>query len=374
MRGSGCVPVDPPVWGAHFLESDWLIPIGDWLTSPGKRRMIGYMRATLCILLACGTWSYAQSVISAHSGVVQYAEGDVAIDNQAVHPKFAEFPELKPDQVIATQEGRVELLLTPGVFLRLSENSSVRMISNSLADTRVGFVSGSALIEVAELLENNAITFEAAGTPIVLARKGLYRFDSDPVRLRVYDGQARVGADGAAVTVRKGREMGLGESTLTAASFDTKDIDGFYRWSARRSEYVAAANLASAHVANDPRSSGYVGGLDSPVGRWSWNPWFGMFTYMPGGNGMYLSPFGYTYYSPAMVQMVYTPSPLAFRSGLPTSRGSLSAAPSSRSPFGGGGMGGLGGARGAGAARGPFSGAPAGGFGGSRGGMTGTHR
>lgn len=311
------------------------------------------MRAVLAIFLSVGACSYAQSVISAHSGVVQYTEGDVSIDNQAIHPKFAEFPELKPEQVIATEEGRVELLLTPGVFLRLAENSSVRMISNSLSDTRLAVVSGSALIEVAELLPNNAITFDAAGTPIVLARKGLYRIDSDPSRLRVYDGQVRVGADTAPVTVRKGHEVALAASPLAVSSFDAKDIDGFYRWGARRSEYVAEANVVSAHVANDPRSSSYTGGVDSPTGRWSWNPWFGMFTYMPGGDGMYMSPFGYAYYSPAMVQLAYIPVTRSL-APLPGSASSIPSAASSgpaRSPFGGSAPSGMSSARGSGAVR-----------------------
>lgn len=303
------------------------------------------MRAVLSILLSVGACSYGQSVISAHSGVVQYTEGDVTINNQDIHPKFAEFPELKPDQVIATEEGRVELLLTPGVFLRLAENSSVRMVSNSLSDTRLAMVSGSALIEVAELLPNNAITFEAAGKEISLAHKGLYRIDSgitgsESARLRVYEGQAKVGSDTDPITVRKGREVALDGSALTAASFDTKDIDGFYRWSARRSEYVSEANVVSARVANDPRSSSYVGGVSSPIGNWSWNPYFGMFTYIPGGDGLYMSPFGYAYYSPAMIQSVYIPvaSPVGFRAGTPGVPAAVSAAPSgmaTRSPFGG---------------------------------------
>src|ERR1700692_3796330 len=125
-----------------------------------------YVRAILPvavspIVLAAG--ARAQSVISAHSGVIHYVEGDVTIDGTAIHPKFAEFPDVKPGQSLATGEGRVELLLTPGVFLRLTDNSSVRMISNALPDTRLEVVTGSALIEVGELLEHNAIAFDAAG-------------------------------------------------------------------------------------------------------------------------------------------------------------------------------------------------------------------
>ena len=53
----------------------------------------------------------AQSVISAHSGVIHYVEGDVTIDGTPVHPKFAEFPDVKAGQLVATAEGRAEILL-----------------------------------------------------------------------------------------------------------------------------------------------------------------------------------------------------------------------------------------------------------------------
>ncbi len=267
-------------------------------------------------------------------GVVQYVEGDVSIDNQPIQPKFGQFPELKPNQVIASNEGRVELLLTPGVFLRLAENSSVRMDSNSLSDTRLAVVSGSALIEVGELLPNNSISFEASGARIALTHKGLFRIDSDPARLRVYDGQARVTADDAQTVVHKGHEVALGSSTLALASFDSKDTDAFYRWSARRAEYVADANITSARVANNPGSTGYVAGLNSsPYGAWSWNPWFGMFTYLPGGDGMYMSPFGSAYYSPLMATNLYIPRAASLVSGIQTVRpvSSLSSAPMMRS-------------------------------------------
>ena len=76
--------------------------------------------------------AWGQQAISARSGMIHYIEGDATIDGTAIHPKFAAFPDVKNGQLLATGEGRAEVLLTPGVFLRLAENSSVRMLSNAL--------------------------------------------------------------------------------------------------------------------------------------------------------------------------------------------------------------------------------------------------
>jgi hypothetical protein len=289
---------------------------------------------TLCSLLFAGG-ARAQSVISAHSGVIHYVEGDVTIDGSAVHPKFAEFPDVKSGQVLATEEGRVEVLLTPGVFLRLTENSSVRMLSNALADTRLELVSGSALIEVAELLEHNAIAFDAAGAHITLAKKGLYRIDANPAQLRVYDGQAGVSAGADSLIARKGHQIDLDSAKLQDARFDAKDTDPFYRWSSRRADYVAAANVVSARVASN---SDYSSGFASSPSGWSWNPYFGMYTFLP-ANGVYFSPFGAAFYSPAAVNYFYFPQRTAWygnpSSGTPASLGTTTR-PGSATPGAGG--------------------------------------
>jgi len=275
--------------------------------------------AILVMSLAPGAW--AQSVISAHSGVIHYAEGDVSIDGTAVHPRFAEFPDVKAGQLVATAEGRAEILLTPGVFLRMAENSSVRMLSNALADTRLEVVSGSALVEVGELLEHNAITFEASGVHMELAKKGLFRIDASPASLRVYEGQARVSSGSENVTARKGHQIDLASAKLADSKFDAKETDAFYRWSSRRAEYVAAANVISARVTSN---SSYASGFTNNPGAWSWNPYFGMFTFLP-ANGVYWSPFGSPFYSPAMVWAAYVPRRSVVASpglGTPMGRGS----------------------------------------------------
>lgn len=247
--------------------------------------------------------AWAQQAISARSGMIHYVEGDVAINGGAIHPKFAEFPEIKNGELLSTHDGRAEVLLTPGVFLRLAENSSVRMLSNSLADTRLEMVSGSALIEAGELLPDNTITFEMDGARIGIPKRGLYRIDAAEHRLSVFDGQALISSDAGKMRAKKGQLVALDSGALSPSKFDVKNTDPFYRWSGRRAQYIAAANVASARVAaNSDYRSSFGGGASA----WNWNPWFGMYTYVP-ASGIYWSPFGPAFYSPRMMGNVYLP-------------------------------------------------------------------
>lgn len=258
-------------------------------------------RLPLAILLVGATSAWGQQVISAHSGVIHFVEGQVTLEGQAVNPKFGEFPEVKNGQTLAAEDGRAEVLLTPGVILRIAENSSFQMVSNNRSDTRLSVLTGSAIVEVGELMASNAITVIYNGAHIELVKRGLYRIDSDPGKLRVYDGEARVTAGTQTLLARKGREVLLG-AVLDMSGFDTKDTDAFMRWASRRSEYLAQANVSSARSASGLGYSGssYGSGMLG-TGSWAYNPFYGMFTYMPYGNSMYYSPFGYPFYSPTNI-------------------------------------------------------------------------
>ena len=114
-----------------------------------KRRM-GLWVAMLALGASA---ALAQSVISARSGLIHYVEGRVYLGDQLVESKFGTFPEVKENATLRAEQGRAEILLTPGVFLRLGENSSFRMVTNRLIDTRLEFLSGSAVIEADDLHE-----------------------------------------------------------------------------------------------------------------------------------------------------------------------------------------------------------------------------
>ena len=77
-----------------------------------------------------------QSAHAARPGAINYVEGDAAIDNQPLNPDVVGSVELQKGQVLTTQAGKVEILLTPGVFLRVADNSTVKMVSPDLANRR----------------------------------------------------------------------------------------------------------------------------------------------------------------------------------------------------------------------------------------------
>ncbi len=218
------------------------------------------------------------------------------------------------------------------MFLRLGENSSFKMISNQLSNTRLEIQSGQAMVQVSELLADNSITVAFHGADVSLSKSGLYRFDSDtdPAKLRVYDGEASVVSPSSdPQVVRKGHEMDFAAAKLEAKSFDPKVTDEFYRWNARRDEYIAQANIVAAKTARDSgmgtgfANSAYGNGLGMGggmgTGSWAFNPWLGMFTYLP-YSGTYFSPFGFGYFSPNAVSYLYGPySPYFAGNGYPYS-------------------------------------------------------
>src|SRR5207302_6844894 len=111
-----------------------------------NRSFRAVLSASAFVALA-GFPAFAQSVISAHSGLIHYVEGRVLLDGKPVEVKISAFPEIKENMEFRTEDGRAEVLLNPGVFLRMGENSSIRMLSTKLSDSQIEFLSGSAVIE-----------------------------------------------------------------------------------------------------------------------------------------------------------------------------------------------------------------------------------
>jgi hypothetical protein len=63
----------------------------------------------------------------------------------------------------------------------------------------------------------------------------------------------------------------------------------------------------------------YGNGMYGAGGSWMYNPYFGMYTFMP-FNGTAFSPFGYAYYTPITVVPVYAYTPVQGGGGAPVTK------------------------------------------------------
>jgi hypothetical protein len=266
---------------------------------------MNYRYFPVVIGVAFAAAAYGQNIISAKAGLVQHVEGTVLLEGQPVEIKYSQFPQVKNNQVLETEEGRAELLLSHASFLRLGENSAFQMVSDSLTDTRFEVLRGSALVEVAELPKESQINASFGGRTFSFRKNGLYRFDSDPAAFRVYEGEALVGDGRQTMTLKKGHMVELESQAMVAQKFDPKVGDELYRWAAQRDSYVSMASIASAQSIRDSGMSWYSGG-------WYFNPWYSMFTYVPMAGAFY-SPFGFGFWSPG--QVMYAVYPMYYGGG-----------------------------------------------------------
>src|SRR5579862_3818485 len=174
-------------------------------------------------------------------GTVNYVEGQVAIGAQDLTSKSVGSALVDPGQSLTTATGKSEMLLTPGVFLRLSDHSSAQMISSSLTNTQVEINSGEAMVEVDELHPQNNLKIAEDGVTTHLLKTGLYDFDADHSLVRVINGKAEVHENDRDITVKGGHQLALNATgKLKPASFDKKSFESgeLYRWSSLRSDYV----------------------------------------------------------------------------------------------------------------------------------------
>jgi len=291
------------------------------------------MLRTAAVLLAVVPAAWGQAVISAHSGMVNFVEGDARIEGQAVKLDGAIFPEVKIGQTMSTQMGHAEILLTPGVFLRLDNHTSFRMISNKLTDTQLEIVGGSALVEVNEILKENRIAVKMGDSETLLLKTGLYHFNADAGQVRAFDGKAQVSDPAHSAELKGGRTLLVG-SSLTPDKFNRdKSKDELYAWSEQREYRLALANIS---IARATTAKGFSNSM------WAWDPWLSMYTFLPRSGRIY-DPFGISWYSPSTVWIVFRPAAVdtgyqASNSGWqgvsPSSSSSGSVAPSSNASSG----------------------------------------
>lgn len=286
--------------------------------------MLNLRLAVLVGLLPLG--ATAQSVISTHSGTVHYFEGDVSINGQPLVAKHARFDEVREQEVLRTGRGRAELLLAPGVFLRVGENSAVRMLDNRLASTRIELVSGTVIVESDAKdasMKDTPLTLIYGDHEVRMVKQALFEMSADPAEIRVYKGEAELATGEGEVRVKDAHKTAL--DAVSVEKFDAKNADDLYLWARDRSESISAANMASARNISSAWSS--PTGYARWDGGWYYNSYLGMFSYVP-ASGMSMSPFGFGMYSPMAIYAAYSPV-YSFAPGLAPHASVTPAAPGS---------------------------------------------
>lgn len=253
-----------------------------------------------------------QYVISARAGGVNLVSGNVSVirGGSGQQQALTTGQNLESGDAVRTGAGgRVEVLLSPGAYLRAAENSEFELTDAALDTLRVKLISGSAVVEAAGA--DGARLFLEVATPqaqVTIDRKGIYRFNvpsGGVTEILVRKGEARVGGDrSAAVKVKDGKKATMARGgEVAVAKFDKKDQDAFDSWSGQRAEQLASASrklssdrLASSYASNQNNSLWGRGGSRSLGGLWVYDPFFGYQTFSPFYHG-WSSPYGHSYWS-----------------------------------------------------------------------------
>lgn len=257
----------------------------------------------LAALLSVPAWgTNTDNRRTALPGTLNYVEGQASMNDQTLDSKSVGNADLQNGQVLETGNGKAEILLTPGVYLRIGDNSSVKMVSTNLTYTQVAVNRGEAMLEVDQIYPENNIHISQPGADTQVVKTGLYDFDATNQQVRVFDGKAIVWANDRSTTLKKGRELTLNSEQPKAEKFGEDQVaqnNDLYRWSSLRSQYLSEANVntASLYFVDGWYGPGWWGP------GWYWNPWFAGYTFIPGG-GFFYNPFGWGFYSPLVVGRV----------------------------------------------------------------------
>lgn len=231
-------------------------------------------------------------VISAKAGGVNFVEGSVSVLRETGRSGVL----LKGDMLgigdrVATQtNGKAEILLTPGSYVRLGGNSDFQFKDTSLDDLRLDLARGSAIFEVfAE--DEYPVTVTTPNDKFSLIRTGVYRIDVNAdgnASIEVWKGRAKV--EGVADTIKGGREV---TADGVVAKFDRGDRDSLEQWSRERSKELA--KITSKLKRDNLRQPLINSFMDR---RWNFYNSFGLWVYDASWGNYCFLPFGYGWNSP----------------------------------------------------------------------------
>jgi hypothetical protein len=274
----------------------------------------------VALLIALGVIVQAQNrekfVISAKAGGVNLVNGNVTIQRQGKHSQEAltNNDNLETGDTVTTgMGGRVEVLLNPGTYLRVDENSEFEFTNGSLENLRVKLLRGSALVEATGDDDTTlSIGIITPQTEVSIVKRGIYRFNVLPnatTEIVVRKGRAFYGV-GAVNLIKGGQKVIIGSNGQAEVAKVDKTEDSFDLWSKQRAETLAKANrkinpntlLTAFNNYHWPDLYGFTDGFGlgygfgyRSAGYWFYLPGFGGYCFIPQRPHNWSSPYGHSY-------------------------------------------------------------------------------
>lgn len=235
-------------------------------------------------------------VISAKAGGVNFTEGKVGVvRNDTRSGDLKKGDRLEIGEIVSTgDEGRAEILLNPGSFVRLGENTEFEFVTTSLDDLKLKLTSGSAVFELIAGDEFD-VTVETPKGSFRAVESGIYRVDvakDGSGKLFVYSGKVTV-SDANASIVKKGRTATINSGNALVEKFDRDDKDALDVWSKSRAKELAKIND---NLRRDDLRPWILSGFNSS--GWGFNESFGLWAYDRITGQYCFVPFAYNWGSP----------------------------------------------------------------------------
>jgi len=227
----------------------------------------------------------------ARPGAVNYVEGQVALAGAPLASATLEGT-VVGGQTLSTEQGRAEMLLTPGVFLRLGDHAAVKTTSQSAEDSRVELVSGGAVLEVVQFGAGHLEVVDGQGR-VTVERAGIYEFHASPPSVAVIAGKARIVENDRTVELGQGRELtwgGNGAANTAKLANGRSATDALYAWSRQRAQAASDASVNTAQSLVACHAGNWHGA------GWYWNPFFAVWAFLPADYAI-SGPYGDKFYS-----------------------------------------------------------------------------
>lgn len=237
-------------------------------------------------------------VVSAKAGGINFVEGKVSVERKNGKSGLL----LKGDtleigdKVITAADGKAEILLNPGSYLRLGGNSEFSFVETELEKLKLSLTKGSGIFEV-YADDEFKVTVQTPKNNYYFIDSGVFRIDlsGEKETLSVWKGLAQVG-DNYVNVVKAGRRSVLTGNDFEVAKFDRDESDALDKWSKMRSKELAQINkklqrdLLRASLLDSYRNQDW--GFYESFGLWVFDPIRGIYCFLPFGRG-WRSPYGH---------------------------------------------------------------------------------